>query len=215
MSNVWTLNIGNQYYANFCPCFLGMDMCAHVGGRGCLGCLFSCACPLCYQCYVAPKIAAKSGIDESMGNAVLKTCCCMGCYGGSVVGEYFKQKKLNVPAGEPSREGVSPDKKWMIGIQDQWYAGCCPCCLAKDMYEHVGESGAVGCCLRWCLGPVFLCCVAPKIAKEGEIPESCAGAIFKTCCPCTGPCYATSVYVEYKFQQSTGLGKKPAQMEMQ
>lgn len=215
MSKTWTLSIGNQYYSALCPCLLGMDMCDHVGGQSCLGCLFSCACPACFQCYVAPKIAAKSGIDESIGNSVLKTCCCMSCYTGSVVSEYFKQKKLDVPRGEPPTEGLSRDKNWMIGIRDQWYAVCCPCLLGRDMFEHVSENGMMGCLLRCFLPPCALCYVAPKIAKEGGLDESCFWAVLKTLCPCTGECYGASVYAEYKFQVSEGMGKKPSQMDMQ
>jgi len=215
MSNTWTMSIGTQYYNLFCPCLLGRDMCDHVGGQSCLGCLFSCACPVCFQCYVAPKIAAKSGIDESTCNAVLKTCCCMSCYAHSVVGEYLKQKKLDVPKGTPPMDGLSQDKKWMIGICDQWYAACCPCLLGRDMFEHVSESGMMGCFCCCCLPECALCYVARKIAKEGGWEESCCSAVLKTLCPCTGQCYAASVYVEYKFQVSEGMGKKPSQMEMQ
>merc|ERR1712066_224491 len=207
------MGISDQYYAGFCPCLLARDMCDHVGGSGCQGCLFSIACPACFQCYLAPKIAAKSGIEESMVNSVLKTCCCTTCYGNSVVGEYFKQKKDDVEKGKPPTTGLSPTKNWVIGIQEQWYAGCCSCLLAKDMFEYVDESGMMGCFLRCFLPPVFLCCVGPKIADKGDIDESYVNAALKAVCPCPEACYAASVYVEYKYQKSED--KKPSQMEMQ
>merc|ERR1712217_100988 len=190
------------------------DMCDHVGGSGCLGCLLSIACPACFQCGIAPKIAAKSGFEESMGNSVLKTCCCMGCYGNSVVAEYYKQKKQNTPAGEPSMQNLKTTPDWMINITDQWYAGCCSCLLAKDMFEHVEQPGWMGCLLRCLVPPVFLCCVGPKIAKKGGIPEPIPNAVLKTICPCTEVCYAASVYVEYKYQLSDKK-PSPSQMEMQ
>lgn len=94
------------------------------------------------------------------------------------------------------------------------YVGCCPCLLAKDMYEHVGESGAMGCLLRCFCPPCFLCCVGPKIAKVESIPDTCT--VGKVLCPCTGQCYATSVVAEYFYQKSVGIpAKGPGQIEMQ
>jgi len=209
MANDWTATIGNQYYMNFCPCLLGMDMCNHVGESGILGCVASCLFPCCFQCYMGPKIAQKSGIEEDMGSAVLKTvCCCTSpCYGGSIVAEYLKQRKLG--------QSGAGQGEWMVTIKDQYYAICCPCLLGRDMFEHVGESGTMGGLMRCFLPPCFLCCVGPKIAKLGDIPDSSAMAFLKTLCPCTGECYAASVYTEYMYQKQLGIKASPSQMEMQ
>merc|ERR1711933_318868 len=109
--------------------------------------------------------------DESMGSSVLKTCCCSTCYGNSVVAEYFKQKKKEVAAGEPPTEGLSPDKDWMTGIKDQWYAGCCSCLLAKDMFEHVNESGMMGCFLRCFLPPVSTSSTSTRSRRTRSHPR--------------------------------------------
>jgi len=205
----WTMTIKNQYYANCCPCLLAMDMCNHIGGTGVLGCCFSLFFPPCFQCYMGQQIATKSEIEEGMGSAILKTiCCCTApCYGGTIVAEYYKQKKLG--------ESTVGKGKWMVTIKDQYYAICCPCLLGKDMFEHVGESGVLGCLMRLCLPPCFFCCAGPKIAKLGNIQDSCCSAIMKTLCPCTGQCYAASIYTEYMYQKQLNINAASPQMEMQ
>jgi hypothetical protein len=214
MANDWVMTIGNQYYMNCCPCLLGRDMCTHVGESGTLGCLASCLCPACFQCYMGPKIAQRSGIDESVGSAICKTICCFTapCYGGSIVAEYLKQRKV-----EASGQGRSDAGKgqWMVSIGDLYYGICCPCLLGGDVFEHLGKSWALGCLLRLFLPPCFVCYVGPEVAGLGEIPDSCGMAIFKTILPCTGVCYGQSVYVEYKYQKQQGIGASPSQMEMQ
>jgi len=211
MANDWAMTIGNQYYAHCCPCLFAMDMCTHVEGNGMLGCLASLCFPPCFQCYIGPKIAKKSDIAETTGSAVLKTICCGPCYGGSIAVEYLKQRKLEA-AGTPEKAKTGA---WMVTITDQYYALCCPCLLGKDMFEHVGESGALGCLMRCFCPPCFLCCVGPKVAKIGEIPDSCGMACLKTFCPCTGECYAASVYTEYMYQKQLEIKPSPGQMEMQ
>lgn len=214
MANDWVMTIGNQYYHACCPCLFARDMCSHVGESGMLGCLASICCAPCFQCYIGPKIAAKSGIAESLGSAVLKTVCCFTapCYGGSIVLEYLKQRKLQA-SGKPLPEAGKGE--WMVTINNQYYAICCPCLLGRDMFEHVGQSGALGCLMRLCLPPCFLCYVGPKVAALGEIPDSCGMACVKTLCPCTGECYAASVYTEYMYQKQQGNKASPGQVEMQ
>jgi len=212
MANDWVSTIPNQYYMHCCPCLVGMDMCTHIGESGILGCLGSCFCPCCFQCYMGTKIAEKSGIDESMGSAVMKTVCCFTspCYGGSILLEYLKQRKLAASNNTSAGKG-----QWMMGIGDFYYAMCCPCLVGKDMFEHVGKSGILGCLMRCFLPPCFLCCVGPPVADLGKIPDSCGMAIVKTICPCTGPCYGESVFVEYMYQKQLGIKASPSQMEMQ
>merc|ERR1712107_390918 len=121
--------------------------------------------------------------------------------GGSIALEYLKQKKLQASGKTLPEAGKG---EWMVTIRDQYYAICCPCLLGKDLFEHVGKSGALGCLMRLCLPPCFLCYVGPKVAKIGEIPDGCGMAIAKTLCPCTGQCYAASVYTEYMYQKQQG-----------
>lgn len=202
------MTIQTQYYMNCCPCLFAKEMCEHVEGNGTLGCLAACCCGPLFQCYIAPKIAKKSGFDESTASAVAKTvCCCTGpCYGGSITLEYLKQKKL-AGAADPGKGD------WMVTISDWYYLMCCPCLVGRDMFEHVGQSRWLGCLTRCFLPPVFLCCVGPKIAAKGKIPDECPMPVLKTICPCTAQCYAGSVYAEYMYQKH--VKPQPGQVEMQ
>lgn len=176
------------------------------------GCLAYICCTPCWTCHMAVRLAEKGGFKEGDMDAVLKTvCCCTApCYMNSITLEYYKQKKAAAAQHNPKAE-------WLVTIKDQYYAACCGCLLAKDMYEHVGESGSMGCLLRCICPPVFLCCVGPKIAKLENIPDSCA--VGKVLCPCTGSCYATSVVAEYFYQKKAGISANaragPGQIEMQ
>merc|ERR1712039_154137 len=196
-----------------CPCLVGKDMFEHIGESGMVGCVTSCFCPMCFQCYMGPKIAEKSDIkDETMWSSILKTICpCTSpCYTASIGVEYMKQKKLNA-----SNDTTSGKGQWMVTIKDQYYFFLCPCLVGKEMFEHVNKSGMLGCFLSIFLTPCFLCIAGQEIAKVEEIPETCGQAVLKTLFPCTSHMYGTSIYVEYMYQKQLGLKAKPAQMEMQ
>lgn len=219
MATDWTMTISQQLYSLCCPCLFAKELCESIEGNegnGMLGCLAGCFCPLCFRCYIAPKIAAKSGIEEDLGSAIMKTvCCCTSpCYGSSVALEHLKQKKLLALGDSTGGKG-----SWMVSIKDQYRAAFCPCLVGKDMFEHLGESGTVGCLARCFFGPCFFCYAGPKIAQLGSIEEDCSSAVLKMICPCTAPCYAGTVYAEYMFQAQLGLGAKaggaPPQVEMQ
>jgi len=195
----WMLTIGDQYYGACCPCLLGKDMCEHVGGNGLLGCFGSLLCPGVFTCVVAPKIAAKSGIDESLGGSAMKGCFLPCCFSYQVGLEYYKQKQM-LKAGK-SEEQMKSANNWMVKLSAFPYMACCPCMLGGDMCKFYGSGYAVGCVGSICCSPCFLCMVGPVTAGRSKINHPFVNAVLLTLCPCTQPCYAQQVVAEYQRQK--------------
>lgn len=95
---------------------------------------------------------------------------------------------------------------WLMPLDLQCRAACCPCFVVEDMADSVGGCGALG-CLACCVG-LFPCVLAPLgrgIAEKSGIEESLPMACVKATA-CT-PFYFYSLLTEYQKQKRYEGGK--------
>jgi len=91
---VWMMPCKENCKRCICPCIVAGEVCEHTGGAKAQGCLGFLCCEPCWWCYIAPKIAEKSGIKEDTMSAVMMVCFCKDCYAGQLTGEYYWQKQM-------------------------------------------------------------------------------------------------------------------------